>query len=269
MKERGSRAPEEGRELDWIVGHRMRQRQRSQNGSWDDFRSHELLEVLLNYAVPRQDMSKLARDLVSRFGTALDALCVPAEALLAVEGMTPAMAEWLNLVGELVTLYQAAEGRQRRTIIRFTDVYEFLRPRLGWVRPPECWALYTNFEDVLISCQPLPQGRAWWDPENVRAMVEDCVALEARNVILVVFREDGLLRMDEAERKHLRSINSTFNTLQVALLDCVLANGRGAHSLSLHERFAFTRPEKYRSGLYSAAREDGSLREPPDSYGLP
>ena len=35
----------------------------------------------------------------------------------------------------------------------------------------------------------MPDGRTWWSPANVRAMVEDCVSLQARNLIIVVFRK--------------------------------------------------------------------------------
>ena len=250
MSENGRGGPGDIRDLEWIVGHRLRQRERSQNGSWDDFRNHELLEMLLNYVVPRQDMSRQARELAGRYGSVLNVLCAPAEELLAVEGMTPSMVSWLNLAGELVRLYQQADGRARPTMLCFDDVFRFLRPRLAWVRPPECWVLYTNFEDSLISCQCMPRGRDWWCPENVRAMVEDCVSLQARNAILVVFRKRRPAWLTAAEKEHLRSINSTFCALEVALLDCVVANGQGLHSLSLHERFEFERPQGHASGRY-------------------
>lgn len=256
MNENERNGSGEARNLEWIYGHRMRQRERSQNGAWDDFRNHELLEVLLGYVVPRQDMSRQARELTHRFGSVLDVLRAPKEALLEVEGMTPAMVGWLNLTGELVSLYCQADDRERISMFRFGDVYDFLKPRLSWARPPECWALYTNFEDCLISCQRMPDGRTWWSPANVRAMVEDCVSLQARNLIIVVFRKRRPVWMNDLEKEHLRSINSTFNALQVALLDCVLVNAEGAHSMSLHERFEFTRPDRRASGLFSPDREE-------------
>ena len=254
-------AEKDGGGLEWIVGHRLRQRERSMNGSWDDFRNHELLEVLLGCVVPRQDLSKLSRELTGRYGSVLNVLCAPAEELLAVEGMTPAMAAWLNQAGELTTLYRKADGGERISLFRFEDVCRFLKPRMAWARPPECWMLYTNFEHHLISCQRLPQGRRWWDPENVRAMVEDCVSLQARHAIIVVFRGRRPLPMSENEKQHLHSVNNTISALQVALLDCVLAGGAGVYSMFIHDRFEFTRGALPGGGLYEAVRED---RDGPD-----
>lgn len=249
----------DARDLEWILGHRMRQRERSLNGSWDDFRNHELLEVLLNYAVPRQDMSGLARRLTGRYGSVLNVLCAPEEELLAVEGMTPAIAGWLNQAGELATLYRQADRCERISLLRFRDVCEFLRPRLSWVRPPECWVLYTDFEHCLVSCQRLGADRAWWHPDSVRRMVEDSVSLQARNAVLVLFRGGRSPRLTDDEKRRLRSVNDAFNALQVALSDCVLVGDGEVYSMFVHDGFDFLRMPPGAAGV----REPGREEEPP------
>ena len=260
MNENKKAAAENARDLEWIVGHRLRQRERSLNGSWDDFRNHELLEVLLGFAVPRQDLSVLARELTSRYGSVMNVLCAPEAELLSVKGMTPAMASWLNQAGELATLYRRADAGPRISVFRLGDVCRFLKPRMSWARPPECWVLYTNFEHCLVSCQRLPRGLRWWVPENVRVMVEDSVSLQARHAILVIFRGDLPMGMSEEEREHLHSINNTFNALQVALLDCVLVNDAGAYSMFVHDKFQFSHSLPAGAGLHEAVREE---RDPP------
>ena len=50
-------------------GHRQRLRQRMEREGWDALRPHEMVELVLNHAVPRQNLSDLARALVERFGS--------------------------------------------------------------------------------------------------------------------------------------------------------------------------------------------------------
>ncbi len=260
----GAGKPEEGLALDRILGHRMRQRERAQSGSWDDFQNRELVEVLLNYAVPRQDLSDLAFRLTNRFGGVVDVLTAPREALLSVKGMTPSMADWLLLTGELVSAYRESGGRNRIRMLRFGEVERYLRPRLSWVRPPEAWVLYLDFEFCLISRQPLPVRDPWWCHENVREMVRDSTSLKASYAILALFRGDDAPRLSEEELVHLRGVNQTFGGIRVPLVDCVLAGREEMYSMRLHGRFDFIHdvgPSAFLHEQYGAPEdgEEGSL----------
>lgn len=251
---RNEKKPAEGQgenlALDRILGHRMRQRERSQSGSWDDFSNREMVEVLLNYAVPRQDMSDLAFRLTNRFGSVMDVLTASREALLEVKGVTPSIADWLHMTGELVMAYRDAGCRDGIRMLRFAEVERYLRPRLGWARPPEAWVLYLDFEFCLISRQPLPVRAPWWSHENVRDMVRDSTSLKASYAVLILFRGSGLQRLSEEELDHLRGVCLTFNGIQVPLVDCVLAGREELYSMRLHGRFDFIQDVKSSAFLH-------------------
>ena len=254
--------------MDRILGHRTRQRDRSQSGSWDDFQNRELVEVLLNYAVPRQDMSDLAFRLTNRFGGVMDVLTAPRDALLSVKGVTPAMADWLALTGELVAAYQATNGRDRIRMLRFDEVERFLRPRLGWARPPEAWVLYLDFEFCLISRQPLPVRAPWWSPENMHSMVRDSTSLKASYSILALFCEEDSPRLTEREMERLNDVCGTCRGVQAPLVDCVLAGPRELYSMRRHGRFDFFRDLQGHASLheqYWGEQEEGYMRPMPDN----
>ena len=50
-------------------GHRKRLRQRARATQLEGFQPHEVLELLLTYAIPRQDVNPLAHALIDRFGS--------------------------------------------------------------------------------------------------------------------------------------------------------------------------------------------------------
>ena len=50
-------------------GHRGRVRDRYFESGLDGFQDYEVLEMLLFYAIPRQDTKPLAKDLIARFGS--------------------------------------------------------------------------------------------------------------------------------------------------------------------------------------------------------
>ena len=49
--------------------HRNRLRQRVLSGGFEGLQPHEIIEFLLYYAIPRQDVNELAHALIRRFGS--------------------------------------------------------------------------------------------------------------------------------------------------------------------------------------------------------
>ena len=80
------------------VGHRQRLRNRFVLGK-QAFQEHELLELLLSYAIPRKDTNALAHKLINTFGSLSSTLQQDVEVLQSVEGIGQNAACFLSLVG--------------------------------------------------------------------------------------------------------------------------------------------------------------------------
>ena len=68
-------------------GHRARKRRQFRDHGIDAFADHEVLELLLYYAVPRRDTNPIAHALMDRFGSLNAVLSAPVEELERVPGM--------------------------------------------------------------------------------------------------------------------------------------------------------------------------------------
>ena len=62
-------------------GHRSRKRRQFRDHGIDSFADHEVLELLLYYAVPRRDTNPIAHALMDRFGSLNAVLSAPVEEL--------------------------------------------------------------------------------------------------------------------------------------------------------------------------------------------
>ena len=78
-------------------GHRERLRQRFSEHGPDVFADHELLELLLTYAIPRRDTNETAHKLLQRFGSLAGVFAADAASLQTVDGIGPAAAQLLQL----------------------------------------------------------------------------------------------------------------------------------------------------------------------------
>ena len=83
-------------------GHRERLKKKNRIGCLED---HELVELLLFYAIPRVNTNEIAHALMSRFGSIRGILDAETTALCAVDGIEPQAAEFLKTLGDVVGRY--------------------------------------------------------------------------------------------------------------------------------------------------------------------
>lgn len=69
------------------AGHRERIRERLRTAGLSAFSEHEVLELLLTYAIPRQDVNPLAHELIDTFGSLSAVLDADESELLRVKGL--------------------------------------------------------------------------------------------------------------------------------------------------------------------------------------
>ena len=68
-------------------GHRARMKKKLLENGEQSFADHELLEVLLYYAIPRRDTNELAHRLMEQFGSLQGVLSASPQELACVQGM--------------------------------------------------------------------------------------------------------------------------------------------------------------------------------------
>ena len=115
-------------------GHRARQRKKLLENGPRAFADHELLEMLLYYAIPRRDTNELAHRLLERFGSLQGVFSAPVEELSTVEGVGENAAVLLNLVPQI--WQRSLQGAPER-ILNSVD-------RCAWTErarcfPPDAW----------------------------------------------------------------------------------------------------------------------------------
>ena len=116
-------------------GHRQRKKEQFREHGLDAFADHEALELLLYYAIPRQDTNPIAHRLIERFGSLEGVFSAPAYELQKVEGVGENAATLIRLLFPLC--------RRARTSARISSSCSsasggrsFTRP--AWTRRASC-----------------------------------------------------------------------------------------------------------------------------------
>lgn len=231
-------------------GHRHRLRHRAETEGWDALRPAEMVELVLTFAVPRQDLSDVADALIRRFGSVGDVFTAEMDALLAVEGMTPRLAEWVTITGDLMRAYSDLDLETDIRLSCYQEVLDFLAGRLER-GATGLWALYADMDFNLITYSDFGPAKNCWAPAIARRMFIEAIDSGARYVYLVRLLGDAPPRLSDGELARLEALANTFQAADFDLVDCVLV-GRGA--------FASLRAAGYLMGEATSGRA-AALRE--------
>lgn len=236
-------------------GHRERLRRRMEREGWDALKPHEMVELVLYHAVPRQDLSDISRVLVDHFGSVGGVFRASREALMAVGGMTPTLTECILTTGRLMRAYYDLHAQRGVYLRHWQDYLAFLKPRVAEAEGAAFWAVYADFDFNLITYTDLSDVDPWWDAENARRMVAEAVDTGARFVYLVRFLPAAADDLDAEEKARLASIAVSLRAVDAELVDCALAGDGELHSMNAEKKLDRVRAE---SGILALHEEYAS-----------
>lgn len=178
-------------EAPWVIranrtahaGHRKRMRARVCAPVSIRVEEHELIEVMLFYAIPRKNVNNTAHLLLSRFGSICGMLDASEEELMTVPGIGRATAQYLRkfsaLLNELHDL-QMFPGAPP-VLDQTQDVTDLLLDRGEDMDLPQILLILMNSSQVFLKLCAFPGHKL---PE-LRQILQECRSVSAAKVILV------------------------------------------------------------------------------------
>lgn len=106
-------------------GHRARMREKFSRYGRDVFHSHELVEMLLYYAIPYKNTNEIARLLFLRFSSLDGIFSATREELMEIPGVGPRIADLILSVGKISCLDAHRDQKEPRAFNDYTELGEF------------------------------------------------------------------------------------------------------------------------------------------------
>lgn len=216
------------------AGHRGRLRQRVQQDGLFSLEPHEIIEFLLYYCIPRQNVNALAHALIDSFGSVRGVLDAEIPDLMRVPGIGRSAAEWLALVGECALACARTDLDDCEIQQNYTDTFRHLCSVSSRFPPPSTVMLCLDMEFRLIYERELCPSRAWGEETVLREALGDVLSLRAKNVILIEFTGSVSPEPDEYDREHARDLSLTLRASGCELLDVLLSGDGGTYSMFQH-----------------------------------
>lgn len=165
-------------------GHRERLKNRFLREGGNSFEPHNLLELLLFYAVPRKDTNPIAHELMKEFGSVAAVLEADVESLVQVKGISEHSAVLIKLISEFVRRYY---DNSLGTNVVFKDkdsLGQYLVKRYAGITTETVLLLCLTSGGELINEFVICEGSVNSASFGVRTVIEAAVKTKASVVVL-------------------------------------------------------------------------------------
>lgn len=199
-------------------GHRRRKKEQFLRTGLDGFADHEVLELLLYYAIPRRDTNELAHRLLERFGSLQGVFDAPAEELEKVEGMGENAAILLTLL-PAASRRAHSEARCETALGSVEACGRYFTALLAHERREVLYEACLDAKGKLLACKKLSRGGADSAPMPLRQVVENALLANASAVVLAHNHPSGVALPSQSDCHATLRVRDALQTMDIRLVD--------------------------------------------------
>lgn len=206
--------------------HRSRMRTRFCTTGADSLQDHELLEVLLYYALPRRDTNALAHEMLKRFGRLDKLFNASLEELIQINGIGERTAILLKTVFECHRRIENTVGPEQELQL-YDQIGEYLVKMYTGTQVEQMILLILDKKGHIVRTIQISEGTLDMVAVNKRKIVSCSLSASATFVVLAHNHPSGILVPSFEDKSITMELDELLKTLDIVLLDhFIIADGR-------------------------------------------
>ncbi len=214
-------------------GHRQRLRERYEKEGLDSFAPHEILELLLFYAIPRKDTNRLAHAILNKFGTLTNVFQASPEELQTVEGLGKGAAVFLSIISDVLRRCQLEQLIKLPTINSVREARECVISLFAGKTNEECYLISLTKQNKVKHISKICSGTPDETPFYPRLIAEAALLNKASKVIIAHNHPGGTLTPSEADIETTKVIKNMFQLMGIELIDHIIVAGNNSSSMAM------------------------------------
>ncbi len=218
--------------MSYLEGHRQRLRDRFNGSGLGAFEEHEVLELLLTYAVPRKDVKPIAHALLERFGSLSNTLDAKAADLVTVDGVGESAATLLHAMPALTRRYLRDRWGHRPRMNTQQDLARFAVDELATANNEVFLLIVLTHENHVLRSIPLHEGTITSAPVYPRLVVEAALRHHAAKVVFAHNHPGGTAQPSSEDVEVTNTLCGVFNALGIPVIDHIIVAGPRTFSMA-------------------------------------
>ena len=212
-------------------GHRQRLRERFAQEGLDGFAAHEILELLLCYAIPQRNVNPLAHELLAHFGSLHGVFEATPEQLQEVGGIGPYASALLRLMIPLGRRIESSRMDQKPRLQNRREAQAYCVNLLSGLRHEHFYLLALDAKMQLLGAAAIGKGSLSEVPAYPRLAVEAAIQYNAHSVIFCHNHPGGSIEPSDADLQATFRLAEVLSGIDVLVLDHMIVAGNQAGSM--------------------------------------
>lgn len=205
--------------------HRKRMKARFLSRGLSEFEQHEMLELLLYYALPRKDTNALGHELIARFGSLSGVFDAPIERLCEVPGVSEHTAILLKMVPQLAKEYMCDVDREKDDFTDYDKSGQFFVSRFIGCCNERLYAAYFDNGMHLIDCVLVNEGDVNSSQVSIRKIVSCALEKNASSVALAHNHPGGTVIPSADDLNVTNACEMALSTVGIKLVEHFIVAG--------------------------------------------
>ena len=205
--------------------HRIRVKNRFLAEGFDHFEPHNILEMLLFYAIPQKDTNELAHSLINRFGSLEKVFDASFEELLTVPGIKEHSATLIKMIPSLARVYYVEKNKAGESLADFDAWGQYFVNRYIGIEVETVFLLLLDNKFNIIECAKIHEGCVNSSAISIRKMAEIIFSKNASMVVLAHNHPSGLPIPSSDDLSTTQEILRAFRSLEIRLLAHIIVAG--------------------------------------------
>lgn len=203
-------------------GHRERMKNRFLEHGLEGFEDHNVLELLLFYALPRQDVNPLAHRLVEKFGSLSAVFDAPVDELKNTPGIGENTAVFIKLLPQVARRYMMSRSSIEDIIDSSKKAGDYLVPRFYAERDEVVYMICLDAKCKVLNCKLLFRGSVNAAGVSIRKIVETALSYNSTSVILAHNHTSGIALPSREDMDTTRRVAAALAAVDITLFDHIV-----------------------------------------------
>ena len=238
------------------AGHRQRMKDRLRREGLSSFSEHEVLELLLMYAIPQKDVNPLAHELIARFGSLNNVLNADESELMRVSGVGSGAALLLSMMPELMRYYHLNSMGEKPVITNYAQAKAYCQPLFVGAKEEHAYMVCLDQRGHVLHLALMYRGTIDEVMLYPRRIVEMAIRHNAYVVVLAHNHPGGMAFPSQADQDTTRKLAEALGSIGIRLADHLIFAGNHSYSMMRMSGSDEGTPESFSYVTHGRARLD-------------
>ena len=235
-------------------GHRKRLRDRFATAGLESFAPHEILELLLTFAIPRRDTKPIAYALMTHFGSLHAVLQASVQDLMRVEGIGENAATLLSMMMPLFRAYHKSAEEEQPVLKNLQQCVNYCRGLFSGERYEKLYAVCLDGRMRRINTVLISTGDVNEVPVFARHVLNAASRCNASGMILTHNHPNGMAQPSSEDILLTDALYQILSGINVVLFDHVIVSPSDTYSFKQGGLLEWAREEELSSAAQHPER---------------